>query len=267
MYARPAASRRCTASTCRRGGELVGDRRPVRLGQVHDAAPDRHAGPADRRAPCASTGTTSRRCPTAALSALRAAPDRLRVPAVPPRRRRRRAGQRRRRPALRRRTGRERRRGARWPPGPGRPRPPARHRPHELSGGERQRVAIARAVVGRAGAAAGRRADRQPRLAVRRGACSSCCASCTRPAPRSWSSPTTGEIAARLPAARSTMRDGRDRRTTPARGVGRHDRDRRRLPPAARLRGRRCGSAACGLRPPRCGWSCPRWASRSASPR
>ena len=36
-------------------------------------------------------------------------------------------------------------------------------RPLELSGGEQQRVAIARALVGRAHAAARRRADRQPR--------------------------------------------------------------------------------------------------------
>ena len=37
------------------------------------------------------------------------------------------------------------------------------HRPGELSGGEQQRVALARALVLRAAAAAGRRADRQPR--------------------------------------------------------------------------------------------------------
>ena len=39
----------------------------------------------------------------------------------------------------------------------------ADHRPNELSGGEAQRAAIARALVTAAAAAAGRRADRQPR--------------------------------------------------------------------------------------------------------
>ncbi len=46
-------------------GRAGRDRRPVRLGQVHDAQHHRHAGPAHRRGPCASTGTTSRRCRTA----------------------------------------------------------------------------------------------------------------------------------------------------------------------------------------------------------
>ena len=48
------------------------------------------------------------------------------------------------------------------------------HYPAELSGGQQQRVAIARALAGRPGAAAGRRADRQPRLADGARACSSC---------------------------------------------------------------------------------------------
>ena len=52
----------------------------------------------------------------------------------------------------------------------------------------------------RAGAAAGRRADRQPRLRVRRGGDGRCCASCTRPAPPSWSSPTTGRSRRACPA-------------------------------------------------------------------
>ena len=49
------------AHRARRAGR---DRRAVRLRQVDHAAPDRHAGPADRGHRRASTGTTSRRCPT-----------------------------------------------------------------------------------------------------------------------------------------------------------------------------------------------------------
>ena len=121
------------------------------------------------------------------------APDRLRLPAVPPGGRGAGAGQRGRRPALRRRrrcaSGGAGRR-PRWSGSGSAHR--LDHRPHELSGGERQRVAIARAVVGDPRAAARRRADRQPRLRVRARACWRCCGSCTPPAPRSWSSPTTG---------------------------------------------------------------------------
>ena len=62
------------------------DRRAVRLRQVDDAERARHARPADRRARSGSTGTTWRGCPTPAVG-VAGQPDRVRVPAVPPRRR------------------------------------------------------------------------------------------------------------------------------------------------------------------------------------
>jgi putative ABC transport system ATP-binding protein len=39
-----------------------------------------------------------------------------------------------------------------------------KHYPSQLSGGQQQRVAVARAIAGEPVGAAGRRADRQPRL-------------------------------------------------------------------------------------------------------
>ena len=59
------------------------------------------------------------------------------------------------------------------------------HEPTELSGGQQQRVAIARALVDRAGAPAGRRADRQPRHRQRRRGHGPPPTSCTRRVGRS----------------------------------------------------------------------------------
>ena len=196
-----AASPRCAAvDLAVERGRAGRDRRAVRLGQVHDAAPDRHPRPAHRRGPCASTGYD-----VAALSdrpAVRAAghagsasssssstsppgvrrwttsPTACSTPGV----------------------GRGRAAAAgRGGAGAGRARAPARP---PAARAVRRRAAAGRHRPGggrRPGAAAGRRADRQPGLGLRRRGAGRCCASCTRPAPPSWSSPTTGRSPAACP--------------------------------------------------------------------
>ena len=257
-----------------------GGRGPVRVGQVHAAAPDGHPGPADRRhgadhrpgrgpavrpaswPRCGRPGSGS--CSSSSSSpstqtVLDNVADGLLYAGI-------RRGERRR--AGRRRAG----RGSGWRTGP----PPGRP---SCRAGERQRVAIARALVGRAAGRAGRRADRQPRLGHRRTPSWPCSTSSTPPAPRSSSSPTTTRVAARMPR-RIEMLDGRivDRHQPPAprSGAGsarrkdRHDHHvaaagPRRGPAAARGPGR--GWPASGCAPASCAPRCPRSASRSASPR
>ena len=92
-----------------RRGELRRDRRPVRVGQVDAAAPDGHARAAEPGRGADHRPRRRRPVRPRAVGAARDA-DRLRLPAVLPRRARDRARERRRRAALRRR---RRRRAAR----------------------------------------------------------------------------------------------------------------------------------------------------------
>ena len=141
------------------------------------------------------------------LAGLRAVPDRVRVPAVLPRRAPESTRQRRRRAAVRRR-----------PPGPA---PPARRRRAGpgRAGTPRQRPPDPAVRRGTAAGGdrpgdrrppadgAGRRAHRQPGLRHRRSPSWPCSKSSTRPAPRSSWSPTTSAIAARM-RRRIEMLDG-----------------------------------------------------------
>ena len=242
--ARPtrAASRRCAA--CRSTvaqGELVGDRRPVRVGQVDAAARHGHARAADRAAWSASPATTPARWATATLAALRARRDRLRVPAVLPARRAERAGERRHRAAVR-----GRRRGASG----GRR---ARRRSSgsawataldQVVGQAVRRRAPARGDRPGAGRAARRSCSPTSRpatsTAARARGSSRCCASCTTQGTTIVVITHDREIAAAFPR-RIALRDGRVESATrgassPPRAHGRHERRRPGAQPPGRLR-------------------------------
>ena len=151
-----------------RAGRAGRDRRAVRLRQVHHAAPDRHPRPAQQPARVHIDGYDVATLSDRQLSALRARRIGFVFQQFHLAGRRAGAGQRGRRAALRRASPlAERRRRAEAALTPGRPGPPARPptaravRRREAAGRDRPRGRR------RAGAAAGRRADRQPRLRLR----------------------------------------------------------------------------------------------------
>ena len=176
----------------RGGGRVRRRRRPVGLGEVDPAQHHRRARPADR-----GPGAAGRRRPhdvlrRPAVPAPRQPPG-LRLPAVLP------AG---RRSALENVADGLLYQGVRRPERrrPGAPRRCDRvglgatgsaTRRRELSGGECQRVAVARALVHATADPARRRADREPRLRLRRGGAGALRRRCTPRARRSSWSPTT----------------------------------------------------------------------------
>ena len=174
------------ASRCSRGLDLevswrrdARDRRSVRGGQEHAAAPARPARPAGRgrcsscfgRTPAALVRRERARWRNRALGFVFQFHALLRR--VHPRGERRDAAADRRRPPLR-----EALRAARELLAAVGLAPRREHFPDQLSGGEQQRGAVARALVGSARAAARRRADREPRRRERRRRCSNSCGSC-----------------------------------------------------------------------------------------
>ena len=179
------------------GGEPGGGRRgagrhrgPVGVGQVHAAAPDGHPGQADGR-----DGAHHRpgRGPDDRPGTVGAAglPDRVRVPAVLPRRAPERARQRGRRAAVCRDPARPAAAAGRRRAGPGRARAPGR-RPADPAVGRRAAAGRDRPGDRRPPAGgAGRRADREPRLRHRRRDPGPAGGAQRSRAPRSSSSPTT----------------------------------------------------------------------------